>query len=312
MPDALFGRFPVFQSIFGEYKEIIDFQKTFDKDIRANIVSPSATLETLREHSTEMKIRYSNYARQMEKCLGLVKDYREYFNQIRNLTKSGLMINDELSRPTRGVPNMKLYFTDFIKCAKKDGKDTDAAVYNEMLSVLDNVGKTIDDALLLQNIEDLPDDFKIEEQGCCVKSGAVDLIKTHKSVTVDMIKTHKGFCRKLLGMKASSKHSSGYLFLFEKCLIICKKNDSQGCIKERFNMSENFQLEALIHISDLIDFSMEDDGFVGHNNYDGNETLMVLEKQTNIVHLINLDSKDLAAEWSETIVAEVSRFNQMV
>ena len=77
-------------------------------------------------------------------------------------------------------------------------------------------------------------------------------------------------------------------------------------------MSENFQLEALIHISDLIDFSKEDDGFVGHNNYDGNETLMVLEKQTNIVHLINLDSKDLAAEWLETIVAEVSRFNQMV
>ena len=301
MPDGLIEHFPVFQSIFGEYKEIIAFQKTFDKDIRANIVSASATLETLTKHTTEMKIRYSNYARQMEKCLGLVTDNREYFNQIRKLTKSGLMINDELSRPTRGVPNMKLYFTDFIKCAKKDGKDMDAAVYNEMLSVLDNVGKTIDDALLLQNIEDLPDDFQIEEQGCCVKSGAVDLIKIHK-----------GFFRKLLGMKASNKNKSGYLFLFEKCLIICMKIDSKGGKIKRFNMRENFQLEAFIHISDLIEFSEEDNGYVCQINYDGKETLKVLEKQTNIVHLINLDSEDLAAEWSETIVAEVDKFNQMV
>ena len=301
MPDGLIEHFPVFQSIFGEYKEIIDFQKTFDKDIRANIVSASATLETLTKHTTEMKIRYSNYARQMEKCLGLVKDYREYFNQIRNLTKSGLMINDELSRPTRGVPNMKLYFTDFIKCAKKDGKDMDAAVYNEMLSVLDNVGKTIDDALLLQNIEDLPDSFQIDEQGCCVKSGAVDLIKIHK-----------GFFRKLLGMKASNKNKSGYLFLFEKCLIICMKIDSNGSKIKRFNMRENFRLEAFIHISDLIEFSEEDNGYVCQINYDGKETLKVLEKQTNIVHLINLDSEDLAAEWSETIVAEADKFNQMV
>ena len=301
MPDGLIEHFPVFQSIFGEYKEIIAFQKTFDKDIRANIVSASATLETLTKHTTEMKIRYSNYARQMEKCLGLVTDNREYFNQIRKLTKSGLMINDELSRPTRGVPNMKLYFTDFIKCAKKDGKDMDAAVYNEMLSVLDNVGKTIDDALLLQNIEDLPDDFQIEEQGCCVKSGAVDLIKIHK-----------GFFRKLLGMKASNKNKSGYLFLFEKCLIICMKIDSKGGKIKRFNMRENFQLEAFIHISDLIEFSEEDNGYVCQINYDGKETLKVLEKQTNIVHLINLDSEDLAAEWSDTIVAEVDKFNQMV
>ena len=301
MPDGLIEHFPVFQSIFGEYKEIIAFQKTFDKDIRANIVSASATLETLTKHTTEMKIRYSNYARQMEKCLGLVTDNREYFNQIRKLTKSGLMINDELSRPTRGVPNMKLYFTDFIKCAKKDGKDMDAAVYNEMLSVLDNVGKTIDDALLLQNIEDLPDDFQIDEQGCCVKSGAVDLIKIHK-----------GFFRKLLGMKASNKNKSGYLFLFEKCLIICMKIDSKGGKIKRFNMRENFQLEAFIHISDLIEFSEEDNGYVCQINYDGKETLKVLEKQTNIVHLINLDSEDLAAEWSDTIVAEVDKFNQMV
>ena len=301
MPDGLIEHFPVFQSIFGEYKEIIAFQKTFDKDIRANIVSASATLETLTKHTTEMKIRYSNYARQMEKCLGLVTDNREYFNQIRKLTKSGLMINDELSRPTRGVPNMKLYFTDFIKCAKKDGKDTDAAVYNEMLSVLDNVGKTIDDALLLQNIEDLPDSFQIDEQGCCVKSGAVDLIKIHK-----------GFFRKLLGMKASNKNKSGYLFLFEKCLIICMKIDSKGGKIKRFNMRENFRLEAFIHISDLIEFSEEDNGYVCQINYDGKETLKVLEKQTNIVHLINLDSEDLAAEWSETIVAEVDKFNQMV
>ena len=301
MPDGLIEHFPVFQSIFGEYKEIIAFQKTFDKDIRANIVSASATLETLTKHTTEMKIRYSNYARQMEKCLGLVTDNREYFNQIRKLTKSGLMINDELSRPTRGVPNMKLYFTDFIKCAKKDGKDMDAAVYNEMLSVLDNVGKTIDDALLLQNIEDLPDSFQIDEQGCCVKSGAVDLIKIHK-----------GFFRKLLGMKASNKNKSGYLFLFEKCLIICMKIDSKGGKIKRFNMRENFQLEAFIHISDLIEFSEEDNGYVCQINYDGKETLKVLEKQTNIVHLINLDSEDLAAEWSETIVAEVDKFNQMV
>ena len=301
MPDGLIEHFPVFQSIFGEYKEIIAFQKTFDKDIRANIVSASATLETLTKHTTEMKIRYSNYARQMEKCLGLVTDNREYFNQIRKLTKSGLMINDELSRPTRGVPNMKLYFTDFIKCAKKDGKDMDAAVYNEMLSVLDNVGKTIDDALLLQNIEDLPDSFQIDEQGCCVKSGAVDLIKIHK-----------GFFRKLLGMKASNKNKSGYLFLFEKCLIICMKIDSKGGKIKRFNMRENFQLEAFIHISDLIEFSEEDNGYVCQINYDGKETLKVLEKQTNIVHLINLDSEDLAAEWSDTIVAEVDKFNQMV
>ena len=301
MPDGLIEHFPVFQSIFGEYKEIIDFQKTFDKDIRANIVSASATLETLTKHTTEMKIRYSNYARQIEKCLSLVMDNREYFNQIRKLTKSGLMINDELSRPTRGVPNMKLYFTDFIKCAKKDGKDMDAAVYNEMLSVLDNVGKTIDDALLLQNIEDLPDSFQIDEQGCCVKSGAVDLIKIHK-----------GFFRKLLGMKASNKNKSGYLFLFEKCLIICMKIDSNGSKIKRFNMRENFRLEAFIHISDLIEFSEEDNGYVCQINYDGKETLKVLEKQTNIVHLINLDSEDLAAEWSETIVAEVDKFNQMV
>merc|ERR550532_228175 len=129
-----------------------------------------------------MKFRYSNYTRQMDNCLELIKKNRDFFIEIRKLTNSGLMLNDELSRPTRGVPNLKLYFTDFIKCAKKDGKNVEAEVYNEMLSVLDNVGKTIDDALILQKIRDLPSDFKIEEQGCCVKSGPVSLIKTHKSL----------------------------------------------------------------------------------------------------------------------------------
>ena len=90
------------------------------------------------------------------------------------------------------------------------------------------------------------------------------------------------------------------------------KIDSKGGKIKRFNMRENFQLEAFIHISDLIEFSEEDNGYVCQINYDGKETLKVLEKQTNIVHLINLDSEDLAAEWSETIVAEVDKFNQMV
>ena len=68
------------------------------------------------------------------------------------------MLNDELIRATRGVANLKLYLTDFIKCSKKDGRDVEAAVYNEMLYVLDNIGKTIDDALLLQKIRGMPEE----------------------------------------------------------------------------------------------------------------------------------------------------------
>ena len=297
MPDALFQHFHVFQSIFREFQEILDFQKTFDKDIRATILSPTATLETLTEHSTEMKVRYSNYTRLSEKCLGLMQSNREYFNEIRKHTKSGLMINDELMRPTRGIPNMKMYFTDFVKCAKKDGKDRDAEVYDEMLFVLDNVGKTVDDSLLLEKIGNLPNDFQIEEQGCCVKSGAVDLIKTHKSLL-----------RKLLGMKASCKFNSGHMFLFEKCLLICSKIVSKSRKgrkgKKYYRRKEKFQLEALIQISDLVDF-LDDDDY-----YDiDDKTLKIFEKQTNLVHLISLDSKDLADDWSEKIVAEVGKLN---
>ena len=295
MPDSLFERFGVFQSIFREYKEIIDFQKTFDKDIRANISSATGTLETLRKHSIEMKFRYSNYTRQMDNCLELIKKNRDFFIEIRKLINSGLMLNDELSRPTRGVPNLKLYFTDFIKCAKKDGKNVEAEVYNEMLSVLDNVGKTIDDALILQKIRDLPSDFKIEEQGCCVKSGPVSLIKTHKSLL-----------RKLLGMKASIKFNSGYMFLFEKCLLICAKMKNEGnkSQRKRNKRKEKFQLEALIHVSDLVDF-VEDD------YYDDTESLRIFEKQTNIAHLINFDSEELCADWAEEILTEVGKFIQM-
>ena len=293
MPDALFQHFTVFQSIFREFQEIIDFQKTFDKDIRATILSPTATLETMTEHSREMKVRYSSYSRLYEKCLGLMQSNREYFNEIRKHTKSGLMINDELSRPTRGIPNMKLYFTDFVKCAKKDGKDRDAEVYDEMLFVLNNVGKTVDDALLLEKIGNLPNDFQIEEQGCCVKSGAVDLIKTHRSLL-----------RKLLGMKASCKFNSGHMFLFEKCLLICIKIESKKRKgKKYYRKKEKFRLEALIQISDLADF-LDDD------YYDiDDKTLKIFEKQTNLVHLISLDSKDSADDWSEKIVAEVGKLN---
>ena len=294
MPDSLFERFGVFQSIFREYKEIIDFQKTFDKDIRANISSASATLEILRKHSVEMKFRYSNYTRHMDNCLVLIKSNREFFNEIRSLTNSGLMLNDELSRPTRGVPNLKLYFSDFIKCSRKDGKEAEAEVYNEMLSVLDNVGKTIDDALLLQKIGGLPKDFKIEEQGCCVKSGAVSLIKTHMSLL-----------RKLLGMKASIKFNSGYMFLFEQCLIICVKIKIEGNRSKRKKNSrkEKFQLEALIDVSDLVDFLKDD-------NYDDKNSLRIFEKQTSIAHLINFDSEDLANDWTEKILTEVGKFTQ--
>ena len=38
------------------------------------------------------------------------------------------------------------------------------------------------------------EDFKIEEQGCCVKSGSISLVTTHR-----------GFLRKMLGMKATIK-----------------------------------------------------------------------------------------------------------
>ena len=293
MPDSLFERFGVFQSIFREYKEIIDFAKTFDKDIRANINSASGTLESLTKHSSEMKFRYSNYTRHMDDCLDLIKKNREFFNEIRSLTSSGLMLNDELSRPTRGVPNLKLYFVDFIKCSRKDGKEAEAEIYNEMLSVLCNVAKTIDDALLLQKISGLPQDFKIEEQGCCVKSGAVSLIKTHMSLL-----------RKLLGMKASIKFNSGYMFLFEQCLLICVKIKIEGN-RTKKSKKEKFQLEALIHISDLVDFLKDDD------YYDDSNSLRIFEKQTSIAHLINLDSEDLADDWTEKIETEVNKFKEM-
>merc|ERR1711953_456489 len=100
-------------------------------------------------------------------------------------------------------------------------------------------GKTIDDALLLQKIQSLPQDSKVEEQGYCAKSGAVSLTKTHWSLL-----------RKLLGMKDSMRFYSGYMFLFEKCLLICMKMKSR---------KEKFQMEALIHVADLDYFLKVDD-----------------------------------------------------
>lgn len=288
MDDVLKKCYPVFESIFKEYEEIIEFQRILDRDIRVNIDKADETLNTLTRHSTEMKFRYANYTRHMEECLALIKKHRGYFKMIRQHTDSKLMLNDELSRPIREVGNLKLYFSDFIKCSKKDGRNTESAVYTEMLKVLDNIGKTIDDALLLQQISGLPRDFKIEAQGCCVKSGAI----TYQTY-------EKGFLRKLMGLKARISFNPGYMFLFEECLIICTKIQARKRRKKHADTKEKYKKEALIAVSDLLDF-------LDHDYNEDDATLNIIEKNTGIAHIINFDSEDTSFEWNDKIVEQAT------
>ena len=279
MDESTRESFPVFESIFQEFEELIEFERILDRDIRANIDKAQETLNTLIRHSREMKLRYSNYSRHMENCLTLIAQHRGYFKEIRHYTESKLMINDELSKPIREVGNLKLYFKDFIKCSKKDGRDAEAAVYNEMLSVLNNIGKIIDDALLLDKIRGLPADFKIEDQGCCVKSGGISVVRYKR-----------GFLRKMMGMKARMKFSPGYMFLFQECLIICTKIQA----KKRENNKEKFQNQALIAVSDLLDF-------LDHDYDEDDNTLKIIEKNTNIAHIVSFDNNDTRDDWNDTI-----------
>ena len=283
MDDDLKKCYPVFESIFKEYEEIIQFQKILDRDIRVNIDKANETLNTLTRHSTEMKFRYANYTRHMEECLALIKKHRGYFKMIRQHTDSKLMLNDELSRPIREVGNLKLYFGDFIKYSKKDGRNAECAVYTEMMKVLDSIGKTIDDALLLQQISGLPRDFKIEAQGCCVKSGAI----TYQTY-------ERGFMRKLMGMKKRISFIPGYMFLFEECLLICTKIQARRRKKKHADTKEKYKKVALIAVSDLPDF-------MNHNYNEDDATLKIIEKDTNVGHIINFDSEDTKLDWIEKI-----------
>ena len=203
------------------------------------------------------------------------------------------MINDELSRPVRAMGNLKLYFSDFIKAALKDGREVEAAVYQEMLSVLDNIAKCIDDAMLLNKIRGLPDDLIIEKQGCCVRSGKVALLTTHRSLL-----------RRLLGMKAVVKFTSGYLFLFQKCLLICRKIETRKTSDNK-NRAEKYQLEALIYVQDLLEF-------LDHDYNEDDSSIKILDKVTNIAHIINFDSVDMAELWHDKIMEQAKLYTHLM
>ena len=57
MEGSLRESFVVFQSSFQEFEQIIQFQKTLDREIRANIDKAIETLNVLNTHSCEMKFR---------------------------------------------------------------------------------------------------------------------------------------------------------------------------------------------------------------------------------------------------------------
>ena len=88
--------------------------------------------------------------------------------------------------------------------------------------------------------------------------------------------THRNLLRRLLGMKAIIKFTSGYLFLFQKCLMICQKIETRKAIDSR-NRGEKFQLEALIYVQDLLEF-------LDHDYNEDDSSIKILDKVTNIAN----------------------------
>ena len=96
------------------------------------------------------------------------------------------------------------------------------------------------------------------------------------------------------------------MFLFQKCLIFCKKIEARKREKNNdLKPNQKFQKQAIIYVPDLLDF-------LDHDYNEADNTLKIVEKNTNIAHVIKFETEELAIDWNDKIVEQADMYCQMM
>jgi len=208
---------------FGNIMRIAEFHRDiFTQGLGEVLHDPEMLKDFLQKREPVIKDRYEQYCVNKPKSECVVKEYDGYFRKLQHHLGMDMSLADLLIKPVQALTRYHMFFEDLARLSEKGGQTHQAEIYRECSEIAKQVSRGANDMMVAGKIEGLEDlQGGIANQGKLLKNGKAHC-KMGKNVA------HIGtpmLGRATLGGRGR-KWENAHIFLFEKCVIVCKEGKS--------------------------------------------------------------------------------------
>lgn len=207
---------------FGNIMKIAEFHRDiFTQGLGEVLHDPEMLKDFLQKRVPIVKDRYEQYCVNKPKSECVVKEYSDYFRKLQHRLGMDMSLSDLLMKPVQMLMRYHMFFEDLARLSEKGGQMRQAEIYRECSEMAKQVSRGANDMMVAGKIEGLQGG--ISNQGELLKNGKASCKEKSKNVAhIGTPMLRRGATLGGGGRRWESCH----IFLFDKCVIVCKEGKS--------------------------------------------------------------------------------------
>jgi len=206
---------------FGNIVKIAEFHRDiFSQGLGEVLHDPEKLKAFLLKKEPIIKDRYESYCVNKPKSECVVKEYDRYFRQLQQRLEMDMSLADLLLKPLQMLTRYHMFFEDLARLSEKGGQPRHAEIYQECAEMAKQVSRGANNMMVAGKIEGLQGG--IANQGELLKNGKATCKMGKNIAHIGTPMLQRGYT---LGGR-DRKWEPAHVFLFEKCVIVCKEGKS--------------------------------------------------------------------------------------
>jgi len=241
---------------FQDYKAILKFHDQFSPELQSKVFQPEKLLELFERNKAEMKTRYALYVFPLKWSLDIINANSRTFRDF----NSEFSLTDELTKAVHWLAAYPQFFGRLARLAKKTNDDENYRIFDSIKTIAKEITESVDNLQKVGKMQKHQRDIlKTNEDGSLLRSGEAQIINLMST-------------RMSVGHKAQ-----GYLFLFEKTLLICQTKLEVDGVNKSYTFLEGFPIdvfESKIRREKEIEISKRESSIQYRLVFDTNEKML--------------------------------------